>query len=175
MSASHASKIPKTRGKNDRKCAIDRSRLLCLMKGAPIAFGEMADPKPVGRFASSGLGQGGRPPLFRMRGTTAGERLLKVNYAIVSAERWPSGRRRATRNRVSPKRASRVRIPLSPPAYGRLRRIFGWQTSSISYCLASRFSSASMKRRRSPSSTPSVSLVSSSVRRSFTIWYGCNT
>jgi len=32
-----------------------------------------------------------------------------------------------------------------------------------------------MKRRRSPSSTPSVSLVSSSVRRSFTIWYGCNT
>src|SRR3989344_1357248 len=52
--------------------------------------GELAAPNPVGRFASSGLGQGGRPPLFRMRGTTAGERLLKVNYAIVSAERWPT-------------------------------------------------------------------------------------
>src|SRR3989339_1310923 len=90
MSAGHASKIPKTRGKNDRKCAIDLGGLLCLKNGATIAFGEMADPKPVGRFASSGLGQGGRPPLFRMRGTTAGERLLKVNYAIVSAERWPT-------------------------------------------------------------------------------------
>ena len=56
MSAGHASKIPKTTGKNDRKCAIDLSSLLCLMKGATIAFGEMADPKPVVRFGGLRFG-----------------------------------------------------------------------------------------------------------------------
>ena len=45
-------------------------------------------------------------------------------------ERWPSGRRRATRNRVTLKRGSRVRIPLSPP-YTIVPRDFGtWQATS---------------------------------------------
>jgi hypothetical protein len=40
---------------------------------------------------------------------------IVCNLVILRAVRWPSGRRRATRNRVGPKRVSRVRIPLSPP------------------------------------------------------------
>lgn len=50
------------------------------------------------------------------------------------------------------------------------------------YCCASAVScwrrqriSASMNASTSPSSTPSVLAVSTSVRRSFTIWYGCST
>jgi hypothetical protein len=42
-----------------------------------------------------------------------------VGNLLRRLERWPSGRRRSTRNRVGPKRVSRVQIPLSPPMYAK--------------------------------------------------------
>ncbi len=55
---------------------------------------------------------------------------------MILLERWPSGRRRTTRNRVYAKSVSRVQIPLSPPTFAP-RQARGLRLASQTFILIS--------------------------------------